>query len=110
MQSAHSALPLVLAGCGLACLELVQVPAADGQAALVLVHALAEVVDVARTCAGRLHLCRVLVLLCEFGVLGRGVGGGGGAAAEPAADCVADRGSDGDTAEMGLVYVGVAWF
>jgi hypothetical protein len=38
--------PLVLTSCGLACLELVKVPPADGQAALVLVHALAELVDV----------------------------------------------------------------
>lgn len=37
---------LVLRSCLLAGLELVEVPSADGQAALVLVHALAEVADI----------------------------------------------------------------
>jgi hypothetical protein len=95
---------LILASRGLASLELIQVPSTDGQATLVLVHALAEVVDVRRTCASRLHLCGVLVLLCEFRVLGRGFGGCGRAATEPAADCVTNRGSDGDTAVVMLVY------
>jgi hypothetical protein len=67
--------PLVLTGGGLACLELVQVPSTDSQAALVLVHALAEVVDVGATCAGRLHLGGALVLLGEVGGLGRRCGG-----------------------------------
>ena len=66
---------LVLTSGSLARLELVQVPSADGQAALVLVHALAEVVDVGAACAGRLHLCGALVLLGEVGGLGRRCGG-----------------------------------
>jgi hypothetical protein len=95
---------LVLARRLLARLELVQVPSADGQAALVVVHALAEVVDVGSARAGRGHLgslrhlgC-VLVGLGELGVLGRGVRGGRRAAAEPAADGVANRRTDCDTA------------
>lgn len=99
---------LVLSRGRLARLELVQVPSADGQAALVLVHALAEVIDVSRTRARRLlHLCRGLVLLGEVGVLGRGFGGRGRAAAEPAADGVADGGADCDTAARALV--GGSW-
>ena len=70
-------IPLVLASRGLACLELVKVPSAYGQAALVVVHALAELIDVVCACTGGLHLCGVLVLLCEVGVLGSGLGGGG---------------------------------
>jgi hypothetical protein len=45
--------PLVLTSRLLARLELVQVPSADGQAALVVVHALAEGVDVVRARASR---------------------------------------------------------
>lgn len=45
---------LVLASSGLACFELVKVPSTDGEASLVLVHALPELVDV--VCASTLSL------------------------------------------------------
>lgn len=72
---------LVLSSRSLASLELIQIPAANGQAALVLIHALAEVVDVRGACTRLLRLRRGLVLLCEIRVLRRGLGGGGGRAA-----------------------------
>lgn len=45
---------LVLRSSSLAGLELVEVPAADGEGALVLVHALAEVGDIGFAGSGRL--------------------------------------------------------
>jgi hypothetical protein len=93
---------LVLTGRRLAGLELVQVPATDSQTTLVLVHALAEALDIvcARTRLRHLSRRRVsgLVLGGEFSVLRRGFGGGRGTASKPAADCVADGGSYCDTA------------
>lgn len=41
---------LVLASSGLACFELVKVPSTDGEASLVLVHTLPELVDVVCAC------------------------------------------------------------
>lgn len=96
----NSVVPLVLAGSGLARLELVKVPAADGQVALVLVHAAPEVADVLCAHAGSL----VLGVHHGLAVLGLGkrlVGrrsGCAGAAAEPATDGVTDGGTDSDTA------------
>lgn len=86
----HQNYSLVLTSRRLACLELVKVPSTDSQAALVLVHALAEALDV--VCAGtRLcHLSGCLVLCGEVGILGRGVGRGGRTTAEETANCVAD--------------------
>ena len=93
---------LVLTSRRLAGLELVQVPATDSQTTLVLVHALAEALDIvcARTRLRHLSRRRVsgLVLGGEFSVLRRGFGGGRGTASKPAADCVADGGSYCDTA------------
>jgi hypothetical protein len=90
--------PLVRGRRLLARLQLVQVPPADGQVALVLRHAVVEALDVASAGAGRLlALLHLLVLLREVGVLGRGLGGRG-AATEEAADGVADGGADCDTA------------
>lgn len=90
---------LILPRSRLARLELIQVPPADGKASLVLVHALAEVIDVGRADAALGRGVDLLVLLGEVVVLGRGLGGrGGGAAGEPAADGVADRGADCYTA------------
>ncbi|KAH8623704.1 hypothetical protein IG631_21409 [Alternaria alternata] len=93
---------LVLTSRRLAGLELIQVPATDSQTTLVLVHALAEALDI--VCA-RTRLCHLsrrrasgLVLSGEFSVLRRGFGGGRGTASKPAADCVADGGSYCDTA------------
>jgi hypothetical protein len=63
-------LPLVLSRGLLTRLELVQVPSTHGQAALVVVHAFAKLVDVVRTSSRLLHLRGVLVLRCEVGVLG----------------------------------------
>jgi hypothetical protein len=85
---------LVLTSRRLAGLELVQVPATDSQTTLVLVHALAEALDI--VCA-RTRVSG-LVLGGEFSVLRRGFGGGRGTASKPAADCVADGGSYCDTA------------
>ena len=61
---------LILASGALARLELVEIPSADGQAALVVVHALAEVANVGLAWSG-------LGLLAEVGllVLGGKVGG-----------------------------------
>jgi hypothetical protein len=70
----YTSFHLVLTSRSLARLELIQVPPTDSQATLVLVHALAEVVDVSATRTGRLHLCGVLVLLGEVGVLRRSGG------------------------------------
>jgi hypothetical protein len=90
--------PLVRGGRLLARLQLVQVPPADGQVALVLCHAVVEALDVASAGAGRLlALLHLLVLLREVGVLGRSLGGCG-ATAEEAAKGVADGGADCDTA------------
>ena len=96
---------LILARGLLACLQLVQVPAADGQVAVVLRHAGVEVLDVTSAHTGGLGCLRLLVLLCEVGVLGRGLGGRRAAAAEEAADGVADGGSDSDTAVVALAFV-----
>lgn len=100
---------LVLASSSLASLELVKVPAADGQVALVLVHAAAEVGDVLRAHGGRLVL-RVhgdlAVLRLRYGLVG-GRGGRAGSTAEPATDGVADRRADCDTA--GRVSVRIAY-
>ena len=97
LQPSH--LRLVLAGGSLARLELVKVPAADGQVALVLVHAAPEVADVLCAHAGSL----VLGVHGGLAVLGLGerlIGrrSCAGSAAEPAADGVADGGTDSDTA------------
>jgi hypothetical protein len=99
---------LVLTSRRLTRLKLVQIPSTDGQASLVVIHALAELVDVVRACARALHLrdgaVGRLVLRGELGGCGgRGFGGRGAAATEPAADCVADGGSDCYTAGRVLV-------
>ena len=95
-------LQLVLTSRRLAGLELVQVPATDSQTTLVLVHALAEALDIVRARTRLRHLSRRrasgLVLSGEFSVLRRGFGGGRGTASKPAADCMADGGSYCDTA------------
>lgn len=82
-------------------LQLIQIPPTNRQTALVLIHALAEIVDIARTRTTRLHLAvgrssrGVLVLCGEIRVLRRrGSRLGRGAAAEPAADRVADGRTD----------------
>jgi hypothetical protein len=95
----HLPLSLVLTSGGLASLELIQVPAANGQTTLVLVHALAEVVDVSRASTALL-LCRGVdaVLLGELSALGRCLSRRTAATAEPATDGVANAGSDCDTA------------
>ena len=97
----NSVVPLVLAGSGLARLELVKVPAADGQVAMVLVHAAPEVADVLCAHAGSL----VLGVHGGLAVLGLGERlvsrrSCAGSSAEPAADGVADRGTDSNTAKV----------
>jgi hypothetical protein len=93
---------LVLARSLLARLQLIQVPPTNRQAPLVIIHALAKLIHIvrARTALLARHV-DLAVLLGEVGVLRRVGGGfGRGAAAEPAADCVADRGTDCDTAAI----------
>lgn len=106
LQPSH--LRLVLAGGSLARLELVKVPAADGQVALVLVHAAPEVADILCANAGSL----VLGVHGGLAVLGLGerlVGrrsGCAGSAAEPTADGVTDGGTDSDTAGSYVSFQG----
>ena len=61
---------LVLRSSLLACLQLIQVPSANRQAPLVVVHALAEVVDIGRARAALRRGVDLRVLLRELGVLG----------------------------------------
>lgn len=90
---------LVLGSSSLASLELVKVPAADGETALVLVHALAEVGDVGLTGArGLVRGVGVRVLRLDLLRLGLCRGRGRGAAAEEATDGVADGRTYCDTA------------
>lgn len=102
----HPSSLLVLARRLLAGLELVEVPAADAQVAVVLVHAVVERLDVAGARAGGLALALALVgglvLLRKVGVLS-GLGGGR-SAAEEAADCVADGRTDRDTSGSELAF------
>ena len=98
---------LVLACGSLAGLELIEVPSANVQAALVLVHASAEVVDVVG--AGTLGCgLRVvgLALLQLLLALYRGSRRSRGAAAEETTDCVSDGRADGNAAkdESGQIY------
>lgn len=90
---------LVLTSRSLASLELIQVPPTDSQTTLVLIHTPAEARNILRARPGlRLRACVDLVLALKLGALGRGLGRRAAAAAEPAADGMTDRGSDGDTA------------
>lgn len=84
-------LALVLAGSSLASLELLEVPVADLHVAAVLVEALCEVL-------GGTGAVVVLLLLLGSGLGLDGSSRFGGAAAEEAADGVADGGANGDTA------------
>lgn len=86
--------------------QLVQVPTADADVALVLIHALAEVADVVRA-GGVLVLLLVGTALPQTVVHGLGVGGSlllglsggtGTTAAEKTANGVADGGADCNTA------------
>lgn len=99
--------PLVLARRLLARLQLIQIPPADGQRALVLVHAPPEVANVGGAGAGAVVLLRRVVVGRHARLLG--VGGrrrlGGAAAAEEAADGVADGGADGDTTDEELAFL-----
>jgi len=66
----YTPLHLVLRSSLLACLQLIQVPSANRQAPLVIVHALAEVVDIGRARAALRRGVDLRVLLRELGVLG----------------------------------------
>lgn len=87
----HPRPSLVLAGGSLAGLELLEVPVADLHVAAVLVEALCEVLG------GTGAVVVLLLVLLGRGLGLDGSGGFGGAAAEEAADCVADGRADGDT-------------
>jgi hypothetical protein len=93
---------LVLTSRRLTSLKLVKIPPTNRQTTLVVIHALAEALDVICARTGLRHLSGRgvggLVLCAELGGLGGGFGGGGGAATEPAADCVAYGGAYCDTA------------
>lgn len=74
---------------GLASFQLIQIPSAHGEIALILIHTVPETEHLLATHSGglvrgRLHGRGFLLLL----------DGGGGPAAEPAAEGMADRGSD----------------
>lgn len=95
-------IPLVRFGGSLASLELIQVPSTDTQVALVVVHALAEVLRVGgagRVLPGRrgvVALVQTIVHGLRWGcLLSRSAAG---AATEEAPDGVADGGTDSDTA------------
>lgn len=82
---------LILTRRTLARLELIQVPAADRQVALVVVHAAFKALHFVGADGSLLHVCVcVALLLLLFEGCGLGFCWGGGAAAEEAADCVAD--------------------
>lgn len=84
-------IPLILTSRSLASLELIKVPTADGQTALVLIHTPAKAGDVLGARPGlRLRACVDLVLGLKLGALRVGLSGRAAAAAEPAADGVAD--------------------
>jgi hypothetical protein len=93
---------LVLTSGLLTSLQLIQIPPANRQIALVLVHALAEIADVLGADLGRVVVGVHGVLAVgglRDGLAGLGGGSGrGGPAAEEAADGVADGGADCDTA------------
>jgi hypothetical protein len=95
---------LVLRGSRLAGLELIEVPAANVQTALILIHAATEVGDVRLAGSGSLVAVGCVgAVVCRVGHgLGRLLGRSRGAATEEAADCVTDRGTDGDTAVVDM--------
>lgn len=99
---------LVLAGGGLARLELLEVPVADLHVATVVVEALGELLGGAGAVVAAPLLLLLLVLRLHGRLLlGRG-GRLGGAAGEEAADGVADGGADGDTAAGNVCQL--PWF
>lgn len=97
--------PLVLASSLLARLELVKVPTADSQRALVLIHASSEVGNVGLASPWALVVLglSIGVVVSQRRLLLLGWSGGA-AAAEEATDGVTDGGSDCDTAG-GCQYV-----
>jgi hypothetical protein len=93
---------LILPSRSLTSLQLIKIPPTNRQIALILIHTLAEIIHIRRADLRGLvilvHGVGAVVLLgdglvdgCGFDLLGR-------AAAEEAADCVADGGSDCDAA------------
>lgn len=92
--------PLVGLGSSLAGLELLKVPVADLHVAVVLVHALGELLGSGTTVVAPLLLLSLrglLVLIGGLGVVLLGSRFGGAAAGEEAADGVADGGANGNT-------------
>jgi hypothetical protein len=75
--------------------QLIQVPAADLHVATMLVHACRELLRRAGTVVAPAAVLLLLGLRIDLTLLGWG---GRGAAAEEAADCVADGGTYGDAA------------
>jgi hypothetical protein len=97
---------LVLSSSRLTRLQLIQVPSTDRKGALVLIHALPEVIDIGRTSARGALLARVLSLLLL--VLHARLDGRSGrlstaAAAEETADRVADGGAYCYTTKFGKI-------
>lgn len=100
---------LVTTSRALAGLQLIQIPSTDGQITAVLVHAGAEIPHVRRTGAGGLEVVvggEGAVFSLRDGRLGGfGRRGGRGAAAEEAAEGVADGGANCYTAKERLADV-----
>jgi len=75
--------------------QLLHIPTADLHVARVLVHAVGELLGDAGAVVAPLLLARALVLRRNVVLLS--LGGRTATAAEEAADCVADRGANGNT-------------
>lgn len=99
----HGIFSLVLTSSRLASLQLIQIPPTDSQTALILIHASLEVVDLRvadpRWLVVLIHAVLAIVLLGD-GLVGWCLLGA--AAAEEAADRVADAGADCNTAMIDL--------
>ena len=88
-------IPLVVLRRGLTSLELLKVPVADRHVAVVLIHALGEVLRGALAVVLSLPVVGGLLVLRDGGGVGLGRGSSlRGAAAEEAADGVTDGGAD----------------
>lgn len=103
-DSTYSAI-LVLTSCTLARLQLIQIPPANGQISLVLIHTSLETSHLVPAHTGPTLLLRVLSLsvrqLSLLRLLRRSGflnwSGSTATAAEESSDCVTDRGTDCDT-------------
>jgi hypothetical protein len=97
----HTPLGLILTSSRLTSLQLIQIPTTNSQIALILVHTALEVHHLAladlRGLVRLVHRVLAIILLSN-GLVDRCFGLAV-AATEPAADCMADGGTDGDATE-----------